>query len=85
MDAKERRVSGFADVYNLPFSVVLYLWLWVVEPTVESLFCLQLQKTNEKKAAPITAPFGFPLLNLVNKAAAELANNAQTSSRKTPY
>ena len=46
------------------------------------------QKTNEKKAAPITAPrkkHGVPAISILNKAAAELANNAQTSSRKTPY
>ena len=36
------------------------------------------KKLTKERAAPITAPFGCPLLSILNKAAAELAKNAQT-------
>ena len=36
------------------------------------------KKLTKENAAPNHEPFGFPLFNAVNKAAAELAKNAQT-------
>ena len=57
------------------FTCLMFLWLWVFEPTVDLLFCLQQQKSKQKNAAPITAPrkkHGVPIITVLNKAVTEL-------------
>ena len=44
---KRRLVRRFFWTSFFFFSNLISLWQWVFEPTVESLFCLQQQKTNE--------------------------------------